>query len=106
MGGGGTDQFRDTLAGLAGDRITDFASDEDRIELARSVFGAVGPMGQLSASAFQIGSIPESASARILYNSSTGALFYDADGNGAGAAVRFASVTPGTTLTFADIFIV
>ena len=52
------------------------------------------------------GSIPESASARILYNSSTGALFYDADGNGAGAAVRFASVTPGTTLTFADIFIV
>ena len=43
---------------------------------------------------------------RVVYNSATGALFYDADGTGAAAAVRFAILDPGLHLTRADFAIV
>jgi hypothetical protein len=39
---------------------------------------------------------------RIIYDSATGRIFYDADGSGGGAKVLFAKVTAGTTLTNAD----
>ena len=42
----------------------------------------------------------------ILYDTDSGQLFYDADGSGAGARVLFATVTAGSTLTAADVWIV
>ena len=43
---------------------------------------------------------------RIIYDSVTGNIYYDADGNGAGTAVLFAQVAAGTALTNADFLIV
>ena len=42
----------------------------------------------------------------ILYDSVTGALRYDADGNGAGVAVQFATLGTGLALTNNDFLIV
>jgi len=45
-----------------------------------------------------VGTAAADANDFIIYNTSTGALFYDADGSEAGAAVQFATVySSGTT---------
>ncbi len=42
----------------------------------------------------------------VIYNPATGALLYDADGSGAGAAVRIALLGVDLALTPADIVII
>lgn len=110
-GGAGADTFSFTTAigvGANGilnvDTITDFSVVDDRIQLLGSVFAGVGISGTLSASRFATDA-PADADDRIIYNSSTGSLYYDADGNGAGAAIEFARLTAGLALTNADFVI-
>ncbi len=42
----------------------------------------------------------------LIYESDTGKLFYDADGNGAGASVQFAQLGTSLALTTADFVLV
>jgi Ca2+-binding RTX toxin-like protein len=42
----------------------------------------------------------------IIYNNNTGALFYDADGNGVGAAVKIALIGNHAALTAADFLVI
>lgn len=86
------------------DRITDFVVGEDSIQLASAIFG--GTQGALPSDAFVIGGAAVDASDRIIYDSISGALFFDADGSGSGAAVQFAKLTPGLALSAADFLIV
>ena len=52
------------------------------------------------------GTAAHDASDRIIYDKSSGALFFDADGNDPTIAQHlFAFVTPGVTLTFRDFFV-
>lgn len=43
---------------------------------------------------------------RIIFNTTTGALYYDADGSGKGAAVQFATLIGVTDLNATDFMII
>ncbi len=104
-GGAGADNFyfKDPLsAALNVDWITDFSVTDDTIWLDPTVFRALSPGGPLSADAFRSGASSFDASDRILYDSSSGALFYDSDGSGSASAVQFANLSSGLALTNAD----
>jgi VCBS repeat-containing protein len=109
-GMGGADAFRFSTA-LGGDniaRIADFAVGTDKIELDDAIFTALTALGALDASAFKdIATGVRDADDRIIYNSATGALTYDADGFGTDFAnIRFATLTGSPTLTAADFIVV
>ena len=97
VGGLGADTFAFTSALGAGnvDVVFAFQVGVDKIALDDAIFGAIGPPGALNANAFVIGNAAADGSDRIIYNSLTGQLFYDADGNGAGAQVQFATLKSG-----------
>lgn len=88
------------------DTITDFSVVYDTIRLENAVFTALGGTGTLTSGAFYKGAAAHDPSDRIIYDSATGALSYDADGNGAGAAIRFAQLTKGLALTNADFLVI
>ncbi|MBP1857871.1 beta strand repeat-containing protein [Rhizobium herbae] len=108
-GMGGQDSFRFSTTLSAGniDRIGDFNVADDRIELDHTIFTGLS-IGALSVSAFKDTAVAEKdANDRIIYNSDTGALLYDADGSGtAFGNVRFATLIGDPTLTAADFFVV
>lgn len=100
-GGAGRDQFHFTTPLGTGnvDKILDFTVADDSIGLSRAIFTAAGPVGVLGADAFTIGTTATDASDRIIYDSRTGVLLYDADGSGSGAAQQFALIGAGLALT-------
>ena len=107
-GFGGADQFRftDALGGGNVDRIVDFVSGSDKIQLDDAVFTALGGLGALNAGAFVTGTAAADASDRIIYNAATGQLFYDADGNLGGAAVLFATLSGAPALAASDFQVI
>ncbi|WP_290896315.1 calcium-binding protein [Hoeflea sp.] len=107
-GGAGNDIFVfNTSLNAAGnvDTVTDFTVGVDSIALENAVFTALTTPGVLAASEFQVGASANDASDRIIYNSGTGALFYDSDGNGAAAAIQFATLSAGLALTAGDFMV-
>jgi Ca2+-binding RTX toxin-like protein len=55
---------------------------------------------------FVVGTAALDANDRIIYDSNSGALYYDGDGIGGTAAIQFAEVNPGLGLTHLDFFVV
>ena len=106
-GFGGDDQFAFTTALGGGnvDRIVDFQPGADEILLDDAVFAGLG-LGALDPAAFRTGSAAQDADDRIIYNSATGALFFDADGVGGAAAVQFAALDPGLPLAASDFTVI
>lgn len=111
-GGAGADKFEFRTAIGTGnlDHITDFAS-EDTIVLENSDAGLFNTLalGVLAAEDFKLvgpGGAAVDASDRILYNQSTGALYYDADGSGIAERVKFAVLDSLPVLTSADILVI
>jgi Ca2+-binding RTX toxin-like protein len=104
-GGAGADRFVFNLAFGASnmDSIADFVHLSDDIVLSQAIFAGIG--ATLDASEFQIG-MANAATDRIIYNSTTGQLFYDSNGNVAGGMTQFASVSAGTVLSTADFMMV
>jgi Ca2+-binding RTX toxin-like protein len=105
LGGADTFAFTTALGGGNVDAILDFAGGSDKIALDDAVFTGLG-LGALSANAFVTGTAAGDADDRIIYNSATGQLFFDADGNGAGAAVLFATLQGNPVLAASDFVVI
>lgn len=75
------------------DTLTDFSHLDDSIRLSRSVFSQLST-GQLLSSQFRSSSNGLAADSNdyVLYNTTSGALLYDKDGNGSGIAIQFATL--------------
>ena len=99
------------------DTITDFSHADDTIQLSKTIMTTLGTTGTLSFDDFKvstgasgIGTITSfDASDRIIYNQTSGALYYDTDGSGATAAIQIAligaTIHP-TNIDYTDFVIV
>lgn len=109
-GGAGLDVFQfDTALNATTnlDRISDFSVVDDTMSLDDAVFTALGATGVLAANLFKnlsLGAID--ADDLIVYDGATGAVYYDADGSGAGASVQFAVLTGNPAITELDFVVV
>lgn len=112
VGGSGNDRFcfnTSLNASINVDRVNDFVVGDDMIQLENAVFTALSRTGALAPGQLRVGvGITAAADANdyLIYNSTTGALYYDADGSGAASgAVQFAIMGAGLALT-SDYFFV
>src|SRR3954447_12695179 len=110
-GGSGQDNivFREFGAANA-DTIGSFDAGWDRIQLDVAAFANIGANGRFAsgdvrfyAAAGATGG--HDADDRIIYNTSTGQLFYDADGSGPGAAQLIATLEGAPSIVASDIYV-
>ena len=99
------------------DKLTDFVHDNDHLQLSKSIFTGIrttagtGDGKTLNVSEFVSSKTATSgttANSHLIYNSTSGTLYYDADGIGGGAAVKLAilGTTTHPVLTASDILII
>ena len=108
----------DTLTGNAGadrfvfnaplgsgnvDTITDFGNGADKLVLSALMFEGLTAGGTVN---LVVDGAATTADPTVLYDSTTGMLSYDADGNGAGPAVDFAKLQSLAPLTSSDFMII
>ncbi|WP_114946231.1 hypothetical protein [Microvirga calopogonii] len=108
LGGKGSDTFVfDTKPSgkTAAATIVDFRPGEDVISLENGVFGKL-KVGTLSSTNFVAGTKALDANDHVIYDSRSGGLFYDSDGNGAATAVHVATISNHARLTAADILVI
>jgi hypothetical protein len=90
------------------DRIIDFnvneADEGDMLYLKSSVFGGLAT-GALEAESFALGTTATRGSDRLIFDQSSGHLWFDADGLGGGAQVLVARFEQNATIESNDIFI-
>ncbi|OGT79380.1 MAG: hypothetical protein A3H91_00725 [Gammaproteobacteria bacterium RIFCSPLOWO2_02_FULL_61_13] len=118
VGGDGADVFRfgAKLGGGNVDRISDFTSGEDTLKLADDIFIRLKEAINNETAAGQVvlrdsefianpAGVAEDAGDRIIYNTTTGGVYYDPDGTGAQAAIKFAVLDGAPVLAADDILV-
>lgn len=88
------------------DIITDFNVSADTIRLENAIFAKLTTTGTLNTAFFRVDSAALDANDYIVYNSATGALIYDSNGNVGGGAVQFAQLSTGLALTNLDFVVI
>jgi uncharacterized protein len=111
-GGANLDYFEfSTALGVTNvDTIIDFASVDDILLIDQRVFTGSGlSAGFLNATAFLSGNdatVATDAPHRFIHDSATGDLYYDADGVGGQAAIKFANIGSGTAIEHYDLYLI
>jgi len=107
-GGAGADQFVfDSPGGV--DSVSDFAIGVDRLVFDNAVFTEIGGEGALAASALRQGAgATQGADAddRLVLDTATGNLYYDADGSDAGVSVQVAQLAGISAIAASDIVVI
>lgn len=96
--------FDQTPSSTNVDTILDFQSGSDKIQLATGVFK--GLAGWWSEIPFEIGNESTHAAASIVYDDTTGKLYYDADGSGSSGKIQFAELSGSPHLSWQDFILV
>lgn len=107
-GGAGRDSFifKDKLSATGNvDVIADFSVPNDTIRLDNAVFTGLAA-GALANGAFITAASAGDAGDHIIYNKTTGELFFDVDGKDGAAQVKFAQVHAGLALTHLDFVVI
>lgn len=88
----GADQFlfKTVLNAYNNHSIADFTVGEDRLGLDQTIFTAFAAAGTLDAAAFAPGTAAPDSNTHIVYDSVSGNIWYDPDGNGSAAQMLFA----------------
>ncbi|MFD1975148.1 beta strand repeat-containing protein [Mesorhizobium kowhaii] len=110
-GSTGNDTFVFTTALNAStnvDHITDFSVVEDTIQVDNAIFAALGGNGTLTAAQFvkNTTGLAGDGNDHIIYETDTGWLTYDSNGNAAGGSTHFATLAANLALTNADFVVV
>ncbi|PZV40337.1 hypothetical protein B5V02_01975 [Mesorhizobium kowhaii] len=110
-GSTGNDTFVFTTALNAStnvDHITDFSVVEDTIQVDSAIFAALGANGTLTAAQFvkNTTGLAGDGNDHIIYETDTGWLTYDSNGNAAGGSTHFATLAANLALTNADFVVV
>jgi serralysin len=112
-GGDGNDSFVfEVEPGEANaDFVADFVSGLDRLLLDDAAHANIGPRGRFAVGderffAAAGATSGHDASDRVVYDLSTGDLYYDADGSGAGEAMRIATFQDNAPITATDITVI
>ncbi len=107
LGGADIFRFNNSLGGGNVDEITDYSAPVDRIEIDNAVFTGLAA-GALAGVRFvaNLSGRATTDNHRIIYETDTGNLFFDADGTGATTRVRFAVLDAGLSITAAEFFVV
>lgn len=106
-GGAGADEFAFFGTETGFDKITDFSQGSDLITF-RAGWGQGLVGGNLGSGQFRAAAGATSAvttGQRVIYDTTTHSLYFDADGVGGEASVKFAVLTNGSSLTAADFWI-
>ncbi|WP_270935120.1 calcium-binding protein [Falsiroseomonas oryzae] len=105
-GGGARDIFIWNSVAEGGDRVLDFATRVDMLQVDASAFGGGLQAGGLAAGQLAFGTAATAATGQFVYDQATGRLGWDADGVGAGAARDIATFAAGTVLAHTDFLVV
>jgi Ca2+-binding RTX toxin-like protein len=109
-GGQGKDCFRFNTPNQGIDIIKDFTvAQQDKIQLLASGFSGL-TAGTLASTAFRSGAgatSPTNSLQRLIYNTTSGALFFDADGNlGGFQTIQIATLTNKPSLSASNIVVI
>ena len=109
-GGAGADTFVFDVLGTSAqhDTVKDFVSGTDKIQLSVSVFAGLSSygLGTLDDAELTFGTKATAPNQHLIYNSTSGALFYDADGAGGAAQIQIATLTGHPALAAHDITLI
>jgi Ca2+-binding RTX toxin-like protein len=108
-GGSGSDTFifKDRLSKTSNvDRIADYDKSQDNLQLDNKYMTKLGGSGRLSGSKFVLGSKALDGNDHLIYDRSTGKLYYDADGSGAGAQVLIAHFANKAALLYSEVTVI